>query len=201
MHLLAFWRLDNYRRDLDAGAGFHFNSRDPRLHSVLNRGDTLWVLTRIHDPLHGNGYRLAAKLVIRAKTINAPNYKYGPYRVWGDINTSSYFRVRENADDDVFELLRRLPLESGTFGNCDRITIGQAYQTKRALPEEANQLLTEFSRYLVDEPRARLVPDERRLEEAMLGDEDETRRCSKRRSERHLQSQTQGIAFIAPSQS
>lgn len=173
MHLLAFWRFDNYRRDLDAGAGFHFNSRDSRLHSVLNSGDSLWILTRIDDRVHRNGYRLAAKLVIRAKIINAPGYKYGPYRVWGDLDASVYFKIRETPADDVFELLRGLPLESGSFADYDRLTIGHAYQSKRALTEEANHLLAEFANHLEAEPRARLVPDERQLEAAVLHGDNE----------------------------
>jgi len=35
MDLLAYWRLDNYPRDLDEGAGFNCNSRQPRLHSAI----------------------------------------------------------------------------------------------------------------------------------------------------------------------
>jgi len=27
--LLCYWRQDNYRRDLDMGAGFHLNHREP----------------------------------------------------------------------------------------------------------------------------------------------------------------------------
>lgn len=41
MHLLAYWRWDNYLRDLDEGAGFNFNSKQPRLHSAIDVGETL----------------------------------------------------------------------------------------------------------------------------------------------------------------
>ena len=34
--LLAYWRYDNYKRDLEEGAGFNFNSRQPRLHSAIS---------------------------------------------------------------------------------------------------------------------------------------------------------------------
>ena len=34
MDLLAHWRFDNYQRDLEAGAGIHFNSNQSRLHTA-----------------------------------------------------------------------------------------------------------------------------------------------------------------------
>ena len=50
MHLLAYWRLDNYLRDLDEGAGFNFNSRQGRLHSAIEPGETLWLFTVVKNP-------------------------------------------------------------------------------------------------------------------------------------------------------
>lgn len=35
MPLLYYWRGDNYRRDLDLGAGYHLNQGTPRLHEAL----------------------------------------------------------------------------------------------------------------------------------------------------------------------
>ena len=43
--LLAYWRYDNYKRDLEEGAGFNFNSNQPRLHSAIALGDSLWLVT------------------------------------------------------------------------------------------------------------------------------------------------------------
>jgi 5-methylcytosine-specific restriction enzyme A len=45
MALLYFWRLDNYRRDLDFGAGFHLNQASAVLHHV-EVGDSVWAFTR-----------------------------------------------------------------------------------------------------------------------------------------------------------
>jgi hypothetical protein len=77
MDLLAYWRIDNYRRDIDSGAGFHFNSRQPRLHTAINIGETLWLFTRLAGKSGLSEYRILARLVIRSKTINAPSYQYG----------------------------------------------------------------------------------------------------------------------------
>lgn len=76
MDAIAIWNFSNYRKDIDAGAGFHFHSNQSRLHTALNIGDTLGLVTRIVENGR-NEYRLAARLVIRSKTINAPSYQYG----------------------------------------------------------------------------------------------------------------------------
>lgn len=46
--LLYYWRGDNYRRDLDLGAGYHLNQGSPRLHD-LDLGDSLWAFTRLEN--------------------------------------------------------------------------------------------------------------------------------------------------------
>ena len=78
MHLLAYWRLDNYLRDLDEGAGFNFNSRQARLHSSIQAGEVLWLFTVVKDPPR---FFIAAKLTVRSKTTNPSGFKYGDYRV------------------------------------------------------------------------------------------------------------------------
>ena len=45
MPLLYCWRGDNYRRDLDMGAGYHLNQANPLLHRI-DVGDSLWAVTR-----------------------------------------------------------------------------------------------------------------------------------------------------------
>jgi 5-methylcytosine-specific restriction enzyme A len=48
MPLLYYWRGDNYRRDLDFGAGYHLNQANPLMHEI-NMGDSLWAFTRRRD--------------------------------------------------------------------------------------------------------------------------------------------------------
>lgn len=85
MPLLYYWRPDNYRRDLDWGAGFHLNRASARLHDV-DLGDSLWAFTRARD----GRYALAAELLVRAKTRNPAGFRYGGYRLWGDRGRSRY---------------------------------------------------------------------------------------------------------------
>lgn len=166
MDLLAYWRHDNYRQDIDWGAGFHFNSRQSRLHTAINIGERLWLFTRV--VINGQSqYRLLAKLLIRAKTINAPSYKYGPYRVWGDLEKSTYYRLKSDNKDDLFELLRLLPLGTGTLAKKDRNSLAQACQTIRAIKPKASELLEAFAQQLEVETRAKAVVAESDLEKAL----------------------------------
>jgi len=93
VHLLYFWRGDNYRRDLDHGVGFHLNQTNPQLHQI-ELGESLWAFTRKSD----GRYALAAELVVSAKTMNPRGFRYGPYRVWGDLRKSRYFYVDNQPD-------------------------------------------------------------------------------------------------------
>jgi 5-methylcytosine-specific restriction endonuclease McrA len=172
MDVLAYWRLDNYRRDLDEGAGFHFNSKQRRLHTAIDVGETLWLFTRVVGQPGVSEYRIVAKLVVKAKTINAPGYKYGPFRVWGDVAASEYYRIFSDPTQDVFELLRILPLASGSLASCDRTTLPQAAQTMRGVKPAASELLRAFCAQLPIEARAKAVADEVKLERALASDRD-----------------------------
>jgi hypothetical protein len=60
------------------------------LHSFIDVGETLWLFTALKAPPR---YFLAAKLAVHSKMLNAPGYRCGKYRVWGDLAHSRYFRV------------------------------------------------------------------------------------------------------------
>ena len=110
-------------------------------------------------------YFLAAKLVVRSRTLNAPGYRCGKYRVWGDLASSRYFRVRPDVpQDEAFELLRGLPLMSGSLAKATRATLPQACQTIRGVTPEGHRLLEVFARSLETEERAFAVIDEYTLE-------------------------------------
>src|SRR5215468_9556430 len=104
MDLMAYWRWDNYVQDLDEGAGFHFNSNQSRLHSAVEIGERLWLVGGRREQ-GGMRYVLVACLVIGAKTINPPDYKYGRYRVWAEVQRSAYYSAN---GPDMTDLLLRL---------------------------------------------------------------------------------------------
>ena len=62
----------------------------------------MWAFTRTLD----GSYALAAELVVSAKTSNPLGYRYGPYRIWGDLKCSRYFVV--GGQPDVTPLIRSL---------------------------------------------------------------------------------------------
>jgi len=166
MDLLAYWRFDNYKRDLDVGAGFHFNSSQTRLHTAINLGESLWLFTRV--VVAGiNQYRLLARLVVSAKTINAPGYKYGPYRVWGRLDESAYFKVRQDSQDDIFELLRHLDFDGTSLAGRGRSELAHACQTIRSIKPSASKLLSAKASTLPPELRAKRVLDEEKLEKTI----------------------------------
>ncbi len=162
MPLLYYWRGDNYRRDLDYGAGFHLNQANLLLHEV-DIGDSLWAFTRRRDGV----YVLAAELVIKAKTINPPGFRYGRYRVWGDLERSRYFLTE--GQPGIEQVIRHLSVRAGAD------VLGRSFQghaAVRAITEEDHRILAEVASDLPLEPRARLVPEERLEAALLLGDED-----------------------------
>lgn len=157
MPLLYYWRPDNYFRDLDMGAGFHLNQSSRKLHSI-EIGDSLWAFTRNKV----GRYVLAAELVVKAKTINPPNYRYGHYRVWGDITLSRYFHVNEQPS--IEQIIRQLSPKANA-----RI-LGQSFQGSsaiRLLSNDDQLLLKIVAKDLPLEPRAHIFPEER-LEAALV---------------------------------
>jgi hypothetical protein len=161
VNLLYFWRGDNYRRDLDHGVGFHLNQANHLLHQI-GIGDSLWAFTRKAD----GRYALAAELIISAKTMNPRGFRYGPYRVWGDLKRSRYFGI--DKQPDISWLIRRLSVTAKAG------VLGRSFQGKaavRALSEADHLQLLAYAENLPSEPRARLLPEERLEALLLAGDE------------------------------
>jgi hypothetical protein len=159
MPLLYYWRPDNYRRDLDYGAGYHLNQANPLLHEI-DLGDSLWAFTRARN----GRYVLAAELVIKAKTHNPPNFRYGHYRVWGDLQRSRYFQVEGQAS--VEQVIRQLSVTANAR------YLGQSFQGYSAVKRLSIQdhlILSAIADDLPLEPRARILPEERLEATLLLG--------------------------------
>jgi 5-methylcytosine-specific restriction enzyme A len=161
MPLLYYWRGDNYHRDLDVGVGYHLNQANPLLHQI-HVGDSLWAFTRTIE----GAYVFAAELVVRAKTRNPADFRYGRYRVWGDLRKSRYFKVEGQPSAE--HLVRSLSCKA------DASVLGHAFQGRaavRSITLEDHHVLVAATRDLPLEPRARILPEERL--EAVLLHEDE----------------------------
>ena len=162
MPLLYHWVGKNYRRDLDWGAGYHLNQANSLLHEI-ELGDSLWAFTRTPAGV----YVLAAELVVRAKTRNPNEYRYGKYRVWGDLKRSRYFRTE--GQPEISGLIKQLSV------TANAPVIGHSFQghaAVRPLTLADHQLLAEYARHLPLEPRARLLPEEELEARILLGDQD-----------------------------
>jgi 5-methylcytosine-specific restriction enzyme A len=161
MSLLYYWRADNYTRDRRFGFGFHLNQNSPTM-ALVNPGESLWAFTRRRRDLQ---YVLAAELVVKAVTKNPPNYRYGRWRLWGDLERSRYFDVE--ASPRVEPVIRALDLRASAR------TLGRSFQghaAVRRLSESGHRTLTEYATdlpmlahaaiYPEDEFEARLVHSE-----------------------------------------
>lgn len=166
--LLAYWRYDNYARDIGEGAGFHFNSNQRRLHTALSEGDSLWLVTGRNEPRRvGMAYYIVARLVIRSKTLNSPDYKYGKYRVWGDLNSSKYYRV---GNHEASSFIRGLQFVSDTPIGNSSAELAQHLQTMRELSEQDTILLERWCANLPLEEAAYNILPEEQLELAIEQD-------------------------------
>lgn len=151
MPILYYWRKDNYYRDLDFGASFNLNQSNPLLHSI-ELGDSLWAFTKNKK----NNYALAAQLIIKAKTYNPPNFRYGRYRIWGDLLYSKYFNIERQLNME--HIIRGLSCKT------DAQILGRAFQghsAVRLLTIRDHQILEAYTKNLEIEARATLLPEEK----------------------------------------
>lgn len=151
MPLLYFWRGDNYQKDLNGGVGYHLNQKNPLLHQI-DIGESLWAFTRYQNRF----YALAAELIVKSKTKNPVNYRYGAYRLWGDLEKSRYFHI--SSQTDVSALIRGLSVQ------VSAPQIGQSFQGKAAVRKitwEDDKILRRYAEFLPLEPRARLISEEK----------------------------------------
>lgn len=161
MNLLYYWRPDNYRRDRRFGFGYHLNQDSPVLARAA-KGDTVWAFTR--DRL--GRYVLAAALVVRAVTRNTPGYRYGRFRVWGDLDCTRYFDV--DASPGAEELVRHLKVRVRAEN------LGQSFQgwsAVRRLDAGDHQLLAGFAADLPVLERVGIYPEDEFEARLLLGQE------------------------------
>jgi 5-methylcytosine-specific restriction protein A len=160
MPLLYYWTAKNREWDLNYGASFHLNQKNALLHAI-NPGESLWAFTRRED----GTYTMAAELVIRARTRNPENYRYGTYRVWGDLEQSRYFDIRHLPDAEP--IIRMLSCTSNA------VKLGQSFQGNAAVKSISSvddDILRSFCRDFPTDHRAKLLPEDA-LEAALMTDQ------------------------------
>jgi hypothetical protein len=151
MPLLFYWQPGNYIRDREFGFGFHLNQNSPAM-ATARPGDSVWAFTR---RLRDGVYVLDAELVVRALTRNPPNYRYGRYRIWGDLHRSRYFDV--DCGPNAEPLIRALSIRTRA------LRLGQSFQGARAVrqvSEADHRLLSHFALDLPVYPHAAIYPED-----------------------------------------
>lgn len=160
MPLLYYWKPDNYYRDLDFGASYHLNQKNPLLHEI-EIGDSLWAFTRSKKT---GCYVLAAELVIKAKTFNPDTFRYGRYRVWGSLTASRYFDVENQPDaEPIIRALASIKANGKYLGQAF-----QGYAAVRRLARADHLVLLEAAQHYALEQRATNKISEQDLEEKLL---------------------------------
>jgi hypothetical protein len=162
MHFLGYWVYQNFVKDVNSGATFHYNSNQPRFHEKIDLGEMLWLITgfRVTGQMQ---YHLAARFVIRAKTHNSPGYQYGRYRLWADPRLSDYYVIGEA---EITELLLSLEFIPKHHIRGTGITIAQSLQTFRYLSPSDVILLEQWSRDLTPDQSIHRVVQEISIEDA-----------------------------------
>lgn len=148
MNLLAYWKYNNYEKNTRDGRFFSFNSNQERLHTAIELGERLWLVTGQHQKGLSQ-YKLVANLLIEEKSFNSPDYEYGKYRLIANKSNSFYYLVD---GPDVSELLLQLKFETGNQ-IASKAVIGQSLQTIRALIKSDVFLLDEWASNLSLDPR------------------------------------------------
>jgi len=172
MPLLFYWRYDNYVHDLDEGAGYNLNSKYEVLHEA-EAGDSVWALTR----MPGGKYVLAAELIVRSRTQNPLGYRYGKFRVWGDIERSRYFRLSTQPDTEL--LIRQLSPKT----KAERLFHSfMGPGSVRRLTVQDHRLLRAAAEDFPEEPRAQLLPEEELETVVYSGSAERVKRLVRERS-------------------
>jgi hypothetical protein len=121
---------------------FNFNSRQRRLHSATEIGEDVFVVSAIRRK-SGLEIYLAAHLIIRGKSINSNNNKYGKYRITANQQRSRYFSLEE---ESLTPLLSNLTSIRHFGDRIDRYA--QAFQTLRKLNEHDAEIIKSFANSL-----------------------------------------------------
>ena len=83
--------------------------------------------------------------MVRSKTFNPPGYKYGSYRIWGDLTQSRYYQV---GTYEASQLLRGLAFATNKPIGSAAVEPAQALQTMRSLTPGDTRLLEAWCRDL-----------------------------------------------------
>ncbi len=131
-------------------------------------GDSLWLITgRQEVGRPGLAYYVAARLVVRSKTLNPPGYKYGSYRIWGDLTQSRYYQV---STYEASQLLRGLAFATNKPIGSAAVEPAQALQTMRSLTPATHACSRPGAATCRCEPAAYTILPEQQLKLAIQQD-------------------------------
>jgi hypothetical protein len=149
MAILIYWKYENYIGDTARGLPYAFNSKQPRLHEATAMGEDVFVVSGVKRE-SGLEIYLVGHLIISAKKLNSPIYKYGRFRVVADQSKSRYFSIDDEALTPV--LFRLTSIKQ--FGDDNIHKYAQSFQTLRTLNEHDSDVLKKFAKSLPLHPKS-----------------------------------------------
>lgn len=151
MDLLYYWQPDSYARDAQSGFGYHLKQNSSPM-TTVTPGNRVWVFTRRkRDKI----CVLAAELVVAGYTHNPPSYRYGKYRIWGNMQHSRYVDITNAPNAEL--LIRSLSI---TTQVSLRAQAFQGHSAVRQLSADDRQFLQRVSHNLPTHPRGALYPED-----------------------------------------
>jgi len=159
--ITVYWKFSNYKSDTQQGFTFHFNSNQKRLHDQTEVGEDAFAISGYQTEL-GFELFLLAHLVIRAKTFNPPNFKYGKHRIWADEKLSKYFQITKPLSPllEKFDSIKQ-------FKDDEKTKYAQAFQRIRKLSDHDTHLLKSFAKSLPIHPKTLYRFPEKEYEESL----------------------------------
>jgi hypothetical protein len=132
--ILCLWKYPIYKRERREGLGDipEYNSKQSRLHSATQLGETGYIVTYLKNHCY-----LVAKIIIEKKEHNDPGNEFGEFKIKGNPPQSSYF------DDpiDITGIIRQLRFKTGKRIDNLLQPISLHLQTIRELTEDDEALL------------------------------------------------------------
>ncbi len=108
---------------------------------------------------------LAASLLVRAVTRNPPRYRYGAFRVWGDLDASRYFEIDDAPSIEAVVREAGVPASGPVLGRAF-----QGHAAVRPISPAAESMFAAFADSLSVLPRVRIYPEDEFEARLFLGE-------------------------------
>jgi hypothetical protein len=127
--ILCLWKYPIYVQEKKEGLSYYpeFNSKQIRLHSATTIGENAYLVTYSKKHCY-----IVGKITIAKKKPNQPGYKFGEFKIIGNVPQSQYF----NNPIEITKVLRQLHFKTGKRIGDTQLPLSLYLQTIRELTED-----------------------------------------------------------------